>query len=66
MPNPPDLVAEAKRRLMATPGLTPQQADTWLAYVEAHGGRIALTFDGSCFAEYPRTESDRINGLASR
>jgi len=49
--NSPDHIAEAKRRLMGT-GLTEAQIATWLAQVEARAGRITLTFDGSCFAEY--------------
>ena len=54
MPNPPDLVAEAKRRLMGTPALTEEQITTWLAQVEECGGQLVLTFDGNCFAEYQR------------
>ncbi len=52
--NSPDLIAEAKRRLTGTPSLTEKQIDTWLAQVEAHGGRIEIAFDGSVFASYPR------------
>jgi len=53
MPNSPDLTAEAKRRLQrATPSITEAQISTWLAYVEAHGGQLVLTFDGAVYAEY--------------
>ena len=52
MPNSPDLLAEAKRRLQ--PALTEKQIDSWLAFVGLNGGRLVLAFDGSCFAEYPR------------
>ena len=53
MPNAPDLLAEAKRRLQPT--LTTEQIDSWLAGVELNGGQLVLTYDGSSvYAEYPR------------
>ena len=55
MPNSPELIAEARRRLQkSAPCLTEDQIATWLAFVGAHGGHLVLTFDGSVFAEYPR------------
>ena len=55
MPNSPDLIAEARRRLQkSAPCLADEQIENWLAFIEAHGGQLTLTFDGFCFAEYPR------------
>ena len=55
MPNPPDLVAEVKRRIQKlAPTMSEAQITAWLANVEQHDGRLVLAFDGGVFAEYPR------------
>ena len=56
MPNPPALIAEAKRRVQqSAPNVTDEQWRTWLAQVEARGGRIVLQLDGAR-AEYDPTD----------
>ncbi|HEX3851932.1 MAG TPA: hypothetical protein VHW01_13260 [Polyangiaceae bacterium] len=48
-----NLHAEARRLVQkANPALTDEEVADWLASVDAHCGRLVLTFDGSCFAEY--------------